>query len=193
MSFTRFSDDPSRIEKQLDQTTFVGRYMLDVPGAGMDLPFVEDPQVRMQKWGANLQTNTVALESELLGLTRKLGRDYDSDEYTKHTVPSEMMTYPTQKPIVEESRATHPAWTFRDLEHPRWEEPWLNPQANLEKRFQDNIQTRILEKDYFKEPMVPEIPVGEFYLGDMNDAAFNYYGGYAIPQGTYGHQNPSLN
>jgi hypothetical protein len=39
---------------------------------------------------------------------------------------------------------------YRDLEHPRWETPIINPQANLEKPFHDNIQTRILEKDFYQ-------------------------------------------
>ena len=147
MAFTRFHDDPYRIRKQVQESSFAGRYNLDVPGPGINLAFFEDPQFRLQRWGANLQTNTVTLESDLRGLTRKLGRDYDSSEYTKHTVPSDTLLYPTQQPIVEESRATHPAWTFRDLEHPRWEEPWMNPQENVEKMFHCDIQTRILEKD----------------------------------------------
>lgn len=147
MAFTRFHDDPYRIRKQVQESSFAGRYNLDVPGPGINLAFFEDPQFRLQRWGANLQTNTVTLESDLRGLTRKLGRDYDSSEYTKHTVSTDTLLYPTQQPIVEESRATHPAWTFRDLEHPRWEEPWMNPQANVEKMFHCDIQTRILEKD----------------------------------------------
>ena len=75
MSFTRFHDDPARIKKQLEQTTFLGRYMLDCPGPGNNLPFWEDPQIRMQKWGANLRDNTVNLESDLFGMTRRLNRD----------------------------------------------------------------------------------------------------------------------
>ena len=31
MSFTRFHDDPCRIQKQLQETTDVGKYILDVP------------------------------------------------------------------------------------------------------------------------------------------------------------------
>ena len=31
-------------------------------------------------------------------------------------------TYPNQLPYVEESRG-HPAWMYRDLEHPIWEQP----------------------------------------------------------------------
>jgi hypothetical protein len=154
MAFTRFHDDPYRIRKQAQESSFAGRYNLDVPGPGINLAFFEDPQFRLQRWGANLQTNTVELEGDLLGLTRKLGRDYDSNEYTKHMVPSDKLLYPTQQPIVEESRASLPAWTFRDLEHPRWEEPFINPQANFEQKFHYDIQSRIIAKDS-REPTVP--------------------------------------
>jgi hypothetical protein len=155
MSFTRFYDDPARIQQQLKEHTFVGRYQLDTPGPGINLALQEDPQMRMQRWGANLRTNTVNLESDLIGLTRTLQRDPLSNEYTKHAAASTMPSYPMAQPFVEESRASHPAWTYRDLEHPRWELPWINPQANLEKRFHDNIQTRILEKDYY----VPRVSI----------------------------------
>jgi len=62
MSFTRFHDDDLRIEKQLEQQTYIGRYQLDVPGQGASMPFQDDAQLRMQGWGANLQTNTINLE-----------------------------------------------------------------------------------------------------------------------------------
>ena len=149
MSFTRIRDDPARIKKQLEEWTFAGRYQIDVPGPGTDLPFYEDSQLRLQKWGGNLRTNTINLESDLLGLSRTLQRDPLENEYEKHSAKSTMPSYPLAQPFVEESRASHPAWTYRDLEQPRWEMPWTNSQANLEKQFHDNIQTRILEKDYY--------------------------------------------
>ena len=65
-------------------------------------------------------------------------------------VESSAISYSSQQPYVQESRASHPAWMYKDLEHPVWEQPIVNPQANLEKPFHDNIQTRILEKDYYK-------------------------------------------
>ena len=161
MSFTRFHDDDLRIEKQLEQQTYIGRYQLDVPGQGASMPFQDDAQLRMQGWGANLQTNTINLESDLMGLSRRVGRDdIDEQDYKKHAVSTQPVSYPTSAPFIEESRATHPAWMYRDLEHSVWEEPIVNPQANLEKPFHDNIQTRILEKDYYKPkvsvPMVQE-------------------------------------
>ena len=51
MAFTRFYDDPLRISKRLEESTFAGRYQLDMPGPGVDMPFEEDPHARLQKWG----------------------------------------------------------------------------------------------------------------------------------------------
>ena len=59
MSFTRFHDDPCRINKQLQESTDPGRYMLNVPGNGDKPYYIEDPYIRIQGWGANLRTNTI--------------------------------------------------------------------------------------------------------------------------------------
>ena len=75
MSFTRFNDDPCRIKKQLQESTGPGRYMLNKPGWGASPCFMDDPYIRMEQWGANLQTNTINLESDLMGITRKLNKD----------------------------------------------------------------------------------------------------------------------
>ena len=148
MSFTRFHDDPHRIKKQIDESSFIGKYMLNTPGPGDKLPFFEDPQLRLQNWGANLQNNTVALESDLYGLTRKLNRDLpELNNYKKHAANSNVINYTSREPFVQESRASHPAWMYKDLEQPRWETPLLNQLNGLEKGFHENIQTRILEKD----------------------------------------------
>ena len=167
MSFTRFHDDPHRIRKQAQDSSFMGRYMLDTPGQGVDLPFMEDPQLRLQGWGANLRHNAIHLESDLLGLTRPLNRDLvDVNNYKTRSVSAPIeRTYRNAAPFVEESRASHPAWMYKDLEQSRWEHPFLNPQNGIEKTFHDNIQTRILEKDYF----VPSVPV----VQGMTDA--HYY------------------
>lgn len=167
MSFTRFHDDPNRIRKQTEEGSFVGRYMLNTPGPGSDLPFMADPQVRLQKWGANLQTNTVGVESDLRGLTRRQNRDHvEYNQHSNRAAPSTMSRYTSAAPFVEESRASHPAWMYKDLEQPRWETPWLNPLNGLEKEFAENIQTRILEKDQHtpKIPIVAGEQSTQFYL-----------------------------
>lgn len=155
MSFTRFYDDPNRIQNQVYQSSFAGKYILNTPGQGLDLPFIEDPNIRMQRWGANLQTNTVNLESDLRGLTRPLNRDLIGyNDYIQQSVPSSKINYSNTAPFVDESRASHPAWMYKSLDENRWEAPYLNPLNRIEKEFHDNIQTRILEKDYHT-PKVP--------------------------------------
>jgi hypothetical protein len=156
MAFTRFHDDPARIRKQSQESSFAGRYMLNVPGLGINMPFQEDPQLRLQKWGANLTTNTLNLESDLLGLTRKFTRDDpETNDYKKNATRTHPFMYKSTNPSVLESRASHPAWTYKDLEQTRWETPFINPQVNAENKLQSGLQTRILEKDNF----VAKVPV----------------------------------
>lgn len=147
MSFTRFHDDPVRIKKQLEQSTYAGRYLLDTPGNGINLPFFEDAQIRLQKWGANLRTNKTNLESNLMNMNIPLNRD--NQEYNKLRVNSFETNYRVEKPFIEESRATHPAWLYKDLEHPRWETPFINPQQNTELTFDANINSKMEIKDNF--------------------------------------------
>ncbi len=150
MSFTRFHDDPARIKYGLEISTYSGRYALDTPGPGVNLPYLEDSQIRMQKWGANLMTNPINIESDLRGLTRHLNRDnIELNNYVNTAAETSQKTHEKMQPFVDESRASHPAWMYRDLEQTRWEVPFINPLVNVEKKFHDNIQTRILEKDYY--------------------------------------------
>lgn len=146
---TSFRSDPARIKKEMEISSYSGKYALDTPGPGLDMPMIEDTQIRMQFWGANRHTNMVNLESDLKGMTRRLNRDMmDENDYRKHRVASApIQSFRTEDPYVLESRASHPAWMYRDQEHARWEQPWLNPLANLEKPFYSNLCTRILEKD----------------------------------------------
>lgn len=154
MSFTRFHDDHCRISKQLEESTGVGKYMLNVPGNGTKPYFMEDPHLRMQKWGSNLHSNTINLESDLKGLTRHANNDCIlQNEYKNHSVESVQMEYPSYNPITEQSRSTHPSWMSRDLEQVKWNYLPLDPQENVCMPFQNNLNTRKLEKDYYVAKM----------------------------------------
>jgi len=150
MANTRFFYDPCRTKKHLQQATGPGRYMLNVPGNGADPCYIEDPQIIIQKWGANLRTNTINLESDLMGVNRKVSRDcLGKDNYQSYNVPNSPIEYPTCNNLfTEQSRAIMPAWTARDLEQVDWYILPLNPQENTCFPFQNNLNTRILEKDY---------------------------------------------
>ena len=150
MSFTRFHDDPCRINKQLQESTGLGRYMLNVPGNGSKPLYMDDPFIRLQKWGGNLMTNTINLESDLFGLSRNMNRDdIQTNDYQINAVKSRRVEYESKNPSTDQSRATHPAWTFRDLEQTKYNILPLNPQENVCLTFQNNLSTRILEKDIF--------------------------------------------
>jgi hypothetical protein len=155
MSFTRFHDDPCRIEKQLQEMTDPGRYMINKPGWGANPSFMEDPFIRMSEWGGNLMTNTINLESELLGLYKPLTRD--CYQYQNFNVNTNTKSYPICSTMTDQTRATNPAWTARDLEQVNWYILPLDPQENVCIPFQNNLNTRLLERDYF----VPTAPCPE--------------------------------
>jgi len=149
MANTRFNYDPCRTKKSLQQSTGPSRYILNVPGNGDKPCYIEDPQIIIQKWGANLQTNSINLESQLLGINRKLGRDcLGKDEYVNYNVPTKEIQYPSCNQLyTEQSRAIMPAWTARDLEQVNWYYLPLNPQENTCIPFQNNISSRIIENN----------------------------------------------
>jgi hypothetical protein len=150
MACSRYNNDPGRILKQNAMLTFAGRYALDVPGPGGKMDFNADPHIRISKWGANFKNNMMDINSDLRGLTRPLNRDLpEINSYEKHAVKPSSISYGETNYITDDSRATHPAWTFRDAEMNRWEQPLLNPLDQLEKPFHNNLNTRILERDYF--------------------------------------------
>jgi len=146
MSFTRFHDDPCRIQKQLEESTFSGRYMINKPGNGTKPYYMEDPFIRLQEWGGNLQTNTINLESQLLGINKPLSKDYTNN---LENLKSEKREYPTCKCFVEQPRAINPPWTALDLEQNNFDYLHYNPQENVNMPFLNNLSSRILEKDYY--------------------------------------------
>jgi hypothetical protein len=148
MAFTRYHDDQARIYKGLQQSTFACQYALDTPGPGIQMPYLEDSQIRLQSWGANMWSDSTNLESELRGLGKTLNHDVKTYKETAiHT--GYQIYYPSSDVHVDESRASHPAWMYRDLEQTRWEVPLINPQAHAMKPFDEPIQSRILAKDHF--------------------------------------------
>ena len=152
MSFTRFHDDPSRIAKQLEESTASGKYILNTPGNGEKPYYMEDPYVRMQLWGANLRTNPIEIDNDLKGLTRPLNRDcLKENNYISHTANSQSVEYPSFGMMTEQPRATMPAWTLRGINTEQFSQNYLffNPQSHVETPFSTNIASRISEKDEF--------------------------------------------
>ena len=147
MAFTRFKDDPARVNKYLEETTSIGKYHLNTPGNGLDNPYIDDSHIILQKWGANLHSNSLLVENELRNLNRPLSRDLN----TYKRIDSTPYQFPVKNFNIDESRASIPAWTFRDKDVNRFDYPLNETQNNKSMTipFQKNLQTRILEKDFY--------------------------------------------
>ena len=166
MSFTRFHDDPCRIQKYLEESTNIGNYNINVPGNGSSPTYFNDPYVKIQKWGANLSQNKTDLESELFSMHRKLNRDTIKqnnyvDYLNSHNIYN-VNNYPTnENEVTGQSRATHPAWIYRETNNfnvnngqhnipNNFNYLHMNPQENICIPFHNNISSRIVQKDYFE-------------------------------------------
>ena len=163
MAFTRFYDDPCRIQKYLEETTNIGNYSLNVPGNGPAPSLLNDPHINMQKWGANLSQNKTDLESELHLLHRKLNKDSISennyvDYLNTHSLYSQNSYNINSEEITAQSRATHPSWIYREIHNFASEQTipnnfnylHLDPQENICIPFHNNISSRIVQKDYYQ-------------------------------------------
>jgi hypothetical protein len=168
---TSFHNDPTRLKKEAQETSGTCRYQLNTPGPGLK-GFLEEPQIRMQKLGSNWRTNPVGVESDLFGLTRRLNRDLvDFNDFKQQEVSSIPIMYENDRNIyVDESRATNPAFMYRTVVNNRWETPFHNPQeTGIEIPFVNNLQTRILEKDYYKQSIPVLINENQsYYLNDSS-------------------------
>jgi len=143
MAFTRFHDDPARIEKSLLETTYTGIYQLNTPGNGKTV-YVESPHIRSQGGSSSLQMNPFDI-NESLRRNKKLMK-YDQ-AFTKPQTAQR--AYSNLNFDVDESRNTLPAWTFRDTTQHRADYLFVDPQRNLWLPFDNNCPTRMLEKDHY--------------------------------------------
>ena len=153
MASTRFNSDPDRIKKQLQQSTGAGRWVLNTPGNGDKPSFMEDPHIILQKWGGNRMTNQTELESDLFGVNRKLNKDSLAKDNVRVKLTSSVpIQYPSSSKLsTEQSRTIQPVWTARELEQVNWNYPLMDPQENIFFRFENNVSTRVLEKDPFTQ------------------------------------------
>jgi len=159
MSSTRIRNDPIRIYKENEIFTNEGRYQINTPKWNNTTEFFEDPQIRIQNWEGNKYFNRIDLENDILSYNKPLSRDYpDKDIYSNYTPSNVKSPYYVNysKTITDDSRAVLPPFIFRDMEINRFEEPFINPQNNIEIPFQTNIQTKLIEKDrMYEKPHLP--------------------------------------
>lgn len=145
--FTRLKDDPYTIKKELQQSTDQGLYYLNTPGLGTQIPYMADPQIRLQYWGANLRTNSIDIENSLRGLNQPLS---PLDCHSSMIPKSVLQKYKTnEQEITQQTRTTLPAWKLRCQESRRWDYVISDPKKKLFIPFQE--YTRIQEKDQFNK------------------------------------------
>lgn len=141
MSTTRFSEDQIRVEKKLIENKDILSYHLNVPGNGLKNPYISNPEIRLQKWGANLHTNSFEINDQLRG-NKKITRNTDSN---LTSIKNQAIYYPDKNINIENSRQSLPAWTFVDYElkiDPIYNyKPQLNPYSYK--------SSRLIHKDNF--------------------------------------------
>lgn len=142
MAFTRYYDDPDRVMKKLQESTSQGMYYLNQPGNGDAPPFISDPSIIIQGWGANMWNNRVDIETELRG-NRKLTRDAIK---CPKTIPSKRTYVSYDKEVTSASRTIAPVWTARDVEQVGWWSLQTNPQDTAIMPF-SSTSSRLIEKD----------------------------------------------
>jgi len=175
MAFTRFHDDPARVAKQLQQQTDQGRWAIDVPGNGDKPCFQLDPQIIPQKWGGNLWTKSIDIQSSLLGIDRPLTRDCLKSKYKQFVPGASRIVYPECDTLTtDQSRVTAPAWMYRDLPQDHSYILPENPQVHTEMKFSNYVNTRIFEKDNFRRDVVCPANNSQEYtkpiITDINDS-----------------------
>ena len=153
MSFTRFHDDPARIIKRNIETSSMNDYIFNVPGNTKTIQsqYFEDPHLRLQKTGGQQMNNMVNVETMLRNSHVKLNRDnVNKNDYKQNSLRTTPITsVNVSQTITNETRTTHPVFEYREKQTHRQNILLKDPQRNIFIPFQNNLDTNILEKDYY--------------------------------------------
>jgi hypothetical protein len=143
----------ARIKKELEIFTYPELYYLNAPGNGTELTYLEDPHIRLQKsTGIIAQNGGVDWESELRGMNRKLSLG-DTQLYSDGNRKPSIASFKTvDGSLSEESRAILPAWTFREKNMERWEQPFQDPQLKSISPIVTDLMVRRRETEEYKRP-----------------------------------------
>lgn len=168
MSFTRFNYDKDRVNKSLEQATGHHRYVMNVPGPYKNQAYFADPQIRMQKFGGNglnvFGGHPIDIDNDLTGRPRKLTKSADKlYPYGAVQGLSRKHYNEISVPTMDQTRVTHPAHLYRDLEQSNKYPLFEDHQANIALNFHNNLNTRLLERDSYvpKLPVFKNMPVAE--------------------------------
>ena len=112
---------------------------------------MEDPHIRLEKWGANLDNNAIDLESDLRGMTRTVNRDeVPKNTHLTHQVDRiERGMSRLNSSATDQSRATNPTWWHKEEQQYRPDILFYNPQDRIIPDFKSN-KVRELSKRIIK-------------------------------------------
>jgi len=151
---TRISEDPCRINQQMAQMTYNARWVFDTPGNGSNPDFILNQSIIPQKWGGNLYTNSIDVNSHLLGINKRVGKDchgYVPPNLMKNSHPIKTPT--TDKFKFEIPRASEPVWEIREDEsNYLWQQPLVyRGEPKIFIPFQTNTNTRLESRNNYQK------------------------------------------
>lgn len=175
MSFTKLSYDKGAYTSNLNQSVGPGVYRLGEPTISCEQCYPYPPSIRLQHQGDSISNKNllVDVDSELLGITRKLSQDpstryqpecngnlCSSGEPCGQGVSGNCKRDNNLKHWkdcflpAEDTRLSNPSCNLRGTGWNRWEWLCINPQERVEMPFDHNIQNRIVVKDNHR-PCIP--------------------------------------
>lgn len=184
MSFTNISYDKGAYVTELNQSVGPGVYQLGEPVINCDQCYPYPPTVRLQLQGDSISSKNllVDVDSELLGITRKLSQDPNkkfqpkcvdnvcssgevcgqgvigkcsNNKNGERAHDSDLKHWKDCYIPAEDTRLSNPSCNLRGTGWNRWEWLCLNPQDRVEIPFDYNISNRIIVKDNHR-PIVPK-------------------------------------
>jgi hypothetical protein len=118
MSSTRIGNDAFRQQDNNKLSTEIGRYILNTPGNGIDNPYINDINIRLQYWGANIRTDSINIENKLFNVGERLSTHNlttNNNYLIKKT--AEPLIFPINNSnITDNTRMLYPIYTTRDME-----------------------------------------------------------------------------
>lgn len=142
MASTR-NDKPELIQQLLS----IGNYHLMVPGNGTQPFYIEDPQIRIQKWGGTSYTNMIDVDSSL----RCMDKQLKCDVFQKSKLPSSSpIHYPSTNLLyTENSRTICPAWNLKGVEVVKSDFLYYDPRIKSSIPFTHNVSSRDIQKNEY--------------------------------------------
>ena len=165
MSHSRILYDNCTTKADLNESIGPGIYQLETPPISCTPCYPYPPSVRLQARGNSVNSNKkkIDVDSELLGITRKLSRCSqnkfqpcgDRIQFGYECEDEEITNWPDCFVPREDTRLSNPPCTLRGTGWNRWE--WLcqDPQERVERPFDFNIQIEFCKRchDHYSVPI----------------------------------------